>query len=175
MIERLETERLYMRPFEASDADGLFELDSNPNVHRYLGNRPIISPSQCFDIINLIQRQYEAYGIGRYAVLLKDTDTFIGWAGLKFIDEPKNGLTGFHDIGYRLQEAHWGKGYASEAAFAWRDHAFDTMEIPILYASAHIDNNGSNIILQKIGMQMTGQYDYDGLPCNWYQQNRPSL
>lgn len=164
-----------MRPMEPADAEGLFALDSNPNVHRYLGNRPVTKISQCHAIIEAIQKQYETNGIARYSVFLKSTDVYIGWAGIKFVTTPENGHIDFYDIGYRLLEAYWGKGYASEAAFAWRDHAFDTMEIPVLCASAHIDNTGSNIILQKIGMQMIGQYDYDGLPCNWYQQNRPSL
>lgn len=175
MNRQLETNRLYMRPFEAADAEGLFELDRNPNVHRYLGNQSVTSLAQCEEIIASVQRQYAAHGIGRFAVLLKETNTFIGWAGLKFVTEPENNHVDYYDIGYRLQEVHWGKGYASEAALAWRDHAFSVMKVPALYASAHVDNIGSNTILRKIGMVQDGQYEHDGLPCNWYRLNNPYL
>jgi len=44
-----------------------------------------------------------------------------------------------------------------------------------MYASAHIDNAGSNRILRKIGMLLTEQYHYDGLLCNWYELDNTTL
>lgn len=169
----LETKRLLMRPMAIQDAGALFEMDGNPAVLRYLGNKTSKSIEESRANIENIQRQYERHGIGRFSMVLKETGDVIGWAGLKFITEPENGLVDFYDIGYRLQEAHWGKGYASEAAEAWRNHAFEAMKIQVLYASAHVDNIGSNIILKKIGMQPDGQFFYEDLPCNWYHLKNP--
>lgn len=165
----VESERLLFRPIETGDAEALFELDSNPNVHQYLGNEPVTSIDEVLGYINSIQKQYVANGIGRYAAVLKETNEVIGWAGLKFITEPENNHVNFYDLGYRLQEKHWRKGYALEAAKAWRDHAFNEMKIPVIYASAHIENTGSNAILQKIGMELNGQFYWQNLRCNWYE------
>lgn len=165
----LETERLWLRPMETRDAEALFEMDSNPNVHLYLGNEPLTDIQDCYGYIKSIQNQYVQNGIGRFVVVLKETKEVIGWAGLKYITEEENGHTNFYDIGYRLQEKHWRKGYAIEAAVKWRDHAFHTMKIPTIYASAHIGNLGSNTILQKIGMQQKEQYLHHDIPCYWYE------
>jgi RimJ/RimL family protein N-acetyltransferase len=68
-----------------------------------------------------------------------------------------------------LDEKFWGKGYASEATFAWLNYAFETMNIKTIEAAAHTDNAASNRILQKIGMQLTDQYLEDEVSWNWYQ------
>lgn len=171
----LETERLIMRPIEFSDDEVLFALDSNPNVHLYLGNNPVTTIEQVREYIKSIKNQYEQNGIGRFIVELKDTKEAIGWAGLKFITEEDNGHINFYDIGYRLREEFWGKGYAQEAAVKWLDHALNTMKLPAVYASAHVDNIGSNIILKKIGMQQNGQFLWNGLTCNWYELENTTL
>lgn len=166
---QFESERLLYRPIETSDANALFELDSNPNVHLYLGNHPVTSIDEVLGYINSIQQQYITNGIGRFAAVLKETNEVIGWAGIKFITEPENNHVNFYDLGYRLQEKHWRKGYALEAAKAWLDYGFKHMNIKKMYASAHVENLGSNIILQRIGMQQKGQFYWEDLLCNWYE------
>lgn len=172
----LNTERLLLRPIENADAEALFEMDSNPNVHLYLGNEPLTDIEDCHGYIEHIQNQYIKNGIGRFVIVLKETNETIGWAGIKFItEEEENGHINFHDIGYRLQEKHWRKGYALEAATAWLHHAFTIMKIPTIYASAHVDNLGSNTILKKIGLQQKGTYSHHGIPCNWYELQNNTL
>jgi [ribosomal protein S5]-alanine N-acetyltransferase len=165
----IETERLLLRQLLPSDAEAMFELDGNPNVHRYLGNEPVTSIEQVRGYIKAIRNQYITNGIGRFAVVLKETNEVIGWSGLKFITEYENNYINFYDIGYRIQEKHWKKGYALESAIAWLDYGFKVMKIPIMYGSAHVDNIGSNKILQKIGMNQNGQFYWRDLPCNWYE------
>ncbi|WP_162127762.1 GNAT family N-acetyltransferase [Flavobacterium phycosphaerae] len=171
----IETERLLLRPFKHSDAEAMFALDSNPKVHLYLGNNPVTAIEQCYGYIESIRNQYSSNGIGRFVVELKDTQEVIGWAGLKFITEEENNHVNFYDIGYRLQEKHWGNGYAFEAAQAWLKYAFQEMKIPMLYAMAHVDNTGSNRILQKLGMQQKNQYTDDGITCYWYELKNNTL
>lgn len=165
----LETERLLLRPFEFSDAEALFSMDSNPNVHLYLGNNPLTKIEQVHEYIQNIKNQYAQNGIGRFIAETKDTKEVIGWIGLKFITETENNHINFYDIGYRLREEFWKKGYAFEGAKAWRDYAFTKMEISTLYASAHIENIASNRILQKIGMHQREQYLHHDIPCFWYE------
>ncbi|MBF2709281.1 GNAT family N-acetyltransferase [Flavobacterium soyangense] len=165
----LETDRLLLRELKLSDAEDFFAMDNNPNVHQYLWNKPVQKIEETIEIIAFVQKQYVDNGIGRFAMISKETNEFIGWAGLKFNTEIVNNKTNFYDIGYRLDEKFWGKGFASEATIAWMKYAFETMKIKTMEASAHTDNIASNRILQKIGMLMTEQYLEDGVSWNWYQ------
>jgi len=54
----VETKRFLLREFELSDVDGLFELDSDPEVHKFLGNNPVKDKQQIVDVINFIRQQY---------------------------------------------------------------------------------------------------------------------
>lgn len=165
----IETERLILRELLPSDDEGMFLLDSNPNVHRFLGNNPVISIEESKLYIDTIRNQYLENGIGRYAVILKETNEFIGWSGIKYITEPENGYVNFYEIGYRFIEEYWGKGYGYESANAWLDYGFKTMKIQTMYASANIQNSGSRKILEKIGMQQKNEYNWNGIPCIWYE------
>lgn len=165
----LETDRLLLRELKLSDAAAFFAMDSNPNVHKYLWNKPVQKMEETLEVIAFVRSQYVENSIGRFAMISKETNEFVGWAGLKYNTEVVNNKTNFYDIGYRLDEKFWGKGYASEATFAWRNYAFETMKIQSMEAAAHAENVASNRILQKIGMQMTEQYLEDGVSWNWYQ------
>ena len=166
---KFETERLYFRPFELSDVDDMFAMDSNPNVHLYLGNNPLKTKEESLGYLKNIQNQYKENGIGRFAMIKKGSNEFIGWCGLKFITEEENNHSHFYEIGYRLKEEFWGKGYAYEAAKAWYEYAFNVLKVDTLYASAHIDNKGSRRILEKIGLQLKNEYVWNNsVPCVWY-------
>jgi [ribosomal protein S5]-alanine N-acetyltransferase len=164
----LETDRLILRELKLSDAEAFFAMDSNPKVHQYLWNKPVQKIEETIEMIEFVRKQYSDNGIGRFAIILKETNEFMGWAGLKFNTEVVNKKVNFYDIGYRLDEKFWGKGYASEATFAWLKYAFETMNIKTIEASAQTENAASNRILQKIGMQNTEQYLEDGVSWNWY-------
>jgi ribosomal-protein-alanine N-acetyltransferase len=165
----IETERLILRKLIPSDDEAMFILDSNPNVHQYLGSKPIVSIEESREYIKDIQIQYIQNGIGRFAVILKETKEFIGWAGLKFITEPTNERQNFYDIGYRLIEGHWGNGYAYEAAKAWLNHGFNQLNIQKISAYADIENKGSIQILKKMGLQSVSEFDDDGKLSVWLE------
>lgn len=165
----IETERLLLREILPSDDKGMFRLDSNPNVHKFLGNNPVKSIEESRKLITNIRNQYLENGIGRYAVILKETNDFIGWCGIKYITEPENGYINFYELGYRFIEEYWGKGYGYESAKAWLEYGFKTMNIQTMYASANTKNSGSRKILEKIGMQQKNEFNWNGIPCIWYE------
>ena len=165
----LETDRLFLREMKLSDAAALFEMDCNPKVHKYLWNKPMNSIDQVCDYIEMVRNQYVQNKIGLFVVIEKETGELIGWAGLKYNTEKVNNKINFYDIGYRLNEKSWGKGYASEVAFAWLDYGFKTMNIDTMMAAAHAENGASNAILKKIGMKITEQYLEDGVLWNWFE------
>ncbi|MFV7236597.1 GNAT family N-acetyltransferase [Flavobacterium sp. ZB4R12] len=171
----LETDRLVLREMLLSDAEALFEMDRNPNVHQYLWNKPLTEISEVHSYIEFVREQYIQNNIGRFVVILKETNELIGWTGLKYNTEIVNNKIDFYDIGYRLNEKFWKKGYASEASFTWLDYGFNVMKIKIMSAAAHTDNIASNKILQKIGMVLTEQYLEDNVSWNWYELKNPNL
>ncbi|CAM1359042.1 Ribosomal-protein-alanine N-acetyltransferase [Tenacibaculum sediminilitoris] len=171
MTFHLETDRLILREIHESDIEGIFELDSNPEVHKYLGKNPITTFKQAEENITFIQEQYKERGIGRFACIEKSSGDFMGWSGLKLNQGEKeslNGFTNFIDIGYRFIPRFWGKGYASESAFACLGFGFKEMKYDIIYGAADLENVGSNKILQKIGLLLVNKFDYEGVDVNWY-------
>lgn len=164
-----ETERLILREIVPSDLDGMFELDSDPEVHRHLGNKTVSDKNQIAQTINFVRQQYIDLGIGRWAIIDKRTNDFIGWTGLKFVTELTNGHKNYYDLGYRLRRNYWGQGIATETALISLDYAFNNLELDEVYAAASCENLASNKILQKIGMSFIETFYYEDILCNWYK------
>ena len=167
----LETDRLLFKPLELEDADAMFLMDNNPNVHKHLWQTPTQSKDESIQLIKMVQKQYVDNNIGRYATVLKETGEFIGWTGIKYVNNHiENGNSNFFDYGYRLDEKFWNKGYATEATVFWLDYGFNQMKIKILNAYTHSKNGASNHILQKVGMNFMENYlDKDFVIWRWWQ------
>jgi RimJ/RimL family protein N-acetyltransferase len=151
----------------------MFELDSDPEVHQYLGRRPIKTIEESRNLIAFIREQYNKNGIGRWAVVEKETQQFAGWAGLKLITEPINHHTHYYDLGYRFIRRYWGKGFATEAAKASLVYGFGKMQLNEIYGMAHIHNMASQQVLTKVGLQYVETFDYEGDQMHWYKIANP--
>lgn len=171
----LESERLIMRDVVESDVESMFELDSDPRVHKYLGNNPIKTKDKAAEIIQFIQQQYRDLGIGRFATIEKSTGNFIGWSGLKLNigeKEALNDKTDFYDIGFRFIPRYWGKGYATESSVAVLDFGFNKLNLKTICGAAEKGNLASNKVLQKIGLKFINEFTYENVACNWYTLNK---
>lgn len=173
MSKYIETKRLLLRELFPSDDLKMFELDSNPEVHRYVGKKPVTDIEQVRAIINNIRQQYIDNGVGRWAVILKETNEFIGWAGLK-LEKDVNGHEKFYDLGYRFIQEHWGKGYATEAAEAFLHYGFNRLELETINAWADSGNQGSRNVLEKLGFQYVNTFEHDGEEEVWYEIKKPN-
>lgn len=179
-----ETERTLIRPVMPEDAPGMFSMDSNPAVHRFVGNRPLTSVSESEKVIGLLRQQYEDFGIGRWALLEKATGDFIGWIGFKYMTETVNGHKYYYDFGYRLREECWGKGYATEGARGCLQYGTANLGLQPVFAMTHVDNMASRRVLQKSGFTLVEVFGYDaeaawrerGEPTTWYAyaQQKPA-
>lgn len=169
----LETPRLILREVLESDADAFFEMDSNPEVARYVGNVPVSSREQSLETIRFVRQQYRDFGIGRWAVVIRETGVFAGWCGLKRMkDFPVNGVSDHVDIGYRFSRQHWGKGYATESASAVLQYGFRDLGFAEIFAFAVTANTASMQVLTKIGMQRKNEFDYEGDACTWFEARK---
>lgn len=165
----IETERLFLREILPTDECGLFELESDPRVHTYLGENPVIGIGQVRDIIKMIRRQYAELGIGRLAIIDKSTNAFIGWAGLKLVKEKTNNQINFYDLGYRIIQKHWGKGIATEASHATLTYGFNKLNLAEIYGMCEVGNQGSKNVLQKSGLRFIETFEYKGRQHNWFR------
>lgn len=167
----IETDRLILRAVTNEDLEGMFELDSDPKVHKYLGNKPISSRKQAQFYIDSIKSQYIERGIGRFAAIEKSTGDFIGWSGLKFNtgdQETLGNKRDFYDIGYRLIPRYWNKGYAIESARALLNYGFIELKINTIVGAAQIENIASNQVLKKIGLKHIEVFPFEDVMINWY-------
>ncbi len=165
----IETKGLILRKLKEDDDMAMFELDSDPEVHKYLGNNPYTTLEQSRETIASVQRQYAEHGIGRWAVIEKSTGSFVGWSGLKFLTEPVNNHCNIYDVGYRLLKKYWGKGYATESALAAIDYGFNNLKLNEIFAAANIENKQSINALHKCGLKFIEHFDHNGIACNWYK------
>lgn len=167
----LETDRLIIREMIHEDAEALFDMDKNPDVHKYLWQKPFTKIEEIHAYIDLIRNQYETNKIGRFSTIIKETNELIGWTGIKFVnDHFENGITNFYDYGYRLNAKSWNKGYATEASKAWLDYGFNKMKIQEMNAYTHAENGASNYVLDKVGFNFIEDYpDQKGVTWKWWQ------
>ncbi len=164
-----ETDLLRLRKIEQHDKLDLFEMDSDPDVHLYIENNPVKTIEEVECVIEMIRDQYVKNGIGRWAVIEKNRGECIGWAGLKYFDQPLNHHCHFYELGYRFKKKHWGKGYATEASRAIIDYATHTLGADVIYAITDPRNDGSKHVLEKLGFEHIEVFDYEGDPTDWYR------
>jgi ribosomal-protein-alanine N-acetyltransferase len=168
MLQLVETDRLILREIIPSDVMYIFRLDSDPEVQAYVGNAPITTLEQAQKTTDYILQQYATNGIGRWAVIEKKTNEFVGWSGLKFInDQVINGHQNYYDLGYRFLKAHWGKGYATEAARASLDYGFKKLKLSEIFAFADTRNSASRQVLKKVGFKEVNTFEYNGNLHYW--------
>jgi RimJ/RimL family protein N-acetyltransferase len=168
MKNGIETERLFLRELLPSDADVMFELDSDSAVVQYAGDKPLTHIDQARQRIESVMQEYQDFGIGRWAAVLKETNEFIGWAGLKYIKE-LNGRKENYDLGYRFLKRHWRKGFATESAKALISYGFEEMKLTRISAHVNVDHVASVKILEKCGLKFTNTFMGEDDLCAWYE------
>ena len=110
---------------------------------------------------------YNKYGFGRWAVMSKTDNSFLGWCGLKYIEDIDE-----YDIGFRFLKKYWGYGYATESAKACLELGFNTFKIPVIIGRALKENIASIHVLQKIGLTFYKEDELDGKPGVIYRKFR---
>lgn len=160
----LQTERLTLRNWREDDREAFHRLNSDEKVMRFFPYRR--SREQADAVMNDMAGKYATQGYCFGAVELIETGRCIGICGINpttLIDAfPKGSV----EIGWRFLPEFWGKGYATEAAITWRDHAFNKLRLPELVSFAVVTNHASHRVMERIGMVRRQECDFDhpGIP-----------
>ena len=154
----LETPRLRLRQFTPDDVDRLVELDSDPEVMRYITfGAP--TPREVYTEV-ILPRWFAIYRdtplLGYWAAEERNSGVFHGWFHLR----PDRIDTGEQELGYRLRRDSWGRGYASEGASALIDHGFRRVRVEKISARALAGNHGSRKVMEKCGLEFERDFEY---------------
>ena len=145
----IETERLLIRPFKMEDIGPSYIMNLDAEVSRYTGDGGVVSKKEIERrIVENVFGDYDKYGFGRLAVELKGENKFIGFTGLKYLEDMDE-----VDLGYRFMKEYWGKGIATESAQACLNLAFDTLELSKIIAMVLPENIGSIRVLKKLNFE----------------------
>jgi RimJ/RimL family protein N-acetyltransferase len=149
----LETERLVLRRFTTADADILVELDSDPEVMRFItGGLPTPRAEIVNEVLPAFLGYYERYaGYGFWAALERATGQFVGWFHLRPAEDAPPGEV---ELGYRLRRSAWGKGYATEGSRALIDKGFAEFGAQRVFASTMVVNVASRRVMEKAGLRL---------------------
>ncbi|MGB4106426.1 MAG: GNAT family N-acetyltransferase [Alphaproteobacteria bacterium] len=162
MKKHIETERLILREWKEEDKKSFARINNDPMIMEFFPRR--LTEQDSDRLIDRFQKHFETHGFGFYAVEMKKTGEFMGFAGLQNVemDVP---FTPAVEIAWRLDYEYWGKGYGTEAARAVLDHAFGKLKLKEVVAYAVHDNSRAIKLIEKIGMKRDpdGDFDYPSL------------
>jgi RimJ/RimL family protein N-acetyltransferase len=163
----LETPRLRLRAFRGADLEPYAAMSADPDVMRYLGTGATLSRMDAWRSMAGILGHWRLLGYGMWALEIKSSGEFIGRAG--FLDPP--GWPGF-ELGWVLARAHWGHGYASEAALRARDYAFAEMGRDKFISLIRPGNDRSIRVAQRLGARLAGEVELLGSTALVYETQR---
>jgi RimJ/RimL family protein N-acetyltransferase len=158
----LETNRLRLRRFTEGDEDHLVELDSDPEVMRFLtGGRPTSRHEVRSRILPTVFGFYERFeGFGYWVAEEKTTERFLGWFHFRPPREPRDGEI---ELGYRLRRSAWGLGYATEGSRALIRKGFTELGVERVIAKAMTVNLASRNVMEKCGLTLVRTFHPEGL------------
>jgi ribosomal-protein-alanine N-acetyltransferase len=148
----LRTERLSLRPFGDADADALFALHSSAFVLRYWDSPPWSDRARAERFLEACREMADDGTGARVAVVRASDEVFVGWCGLTRWNPDFRSAS----LGYCYNEEAWGHGYATEAARALLQWAFETLDLNRVQAETDTRNLASARVLEKIGFVREG-------------------
>jgi RimJ/RimL family protein N-acetyltransferase len=149
----LETPRLLLRAWRDEDLDGFAAITAQPEVMRYIHDGRTLDRAATAERLAFYRRQWDEHGFGLYAVQLKETGELAGFTGLAvpaFLPEIMPAV----EIGWRLGQAHWGRGLATEGARAVVAHARAELGLRRLVSIHVAGNEASARVMIKLGMSL---------------------
>ena len=156
---QMETPRLELRPFRSDDVGRMAEVLGDPVSMRFYPHPLSLEETTAWVARN--RARFEETGLGLWAVVLKATGEVVGDCGAvpQRVDAADE-----LELGWHLHPAHQGRGYATEAAIAWRDHSFATTDRGRLISLILEANLPSRRVAERIGMTLWKTAEFGGRP-----------
>ncbi|KKW75592.1 GCN5 family acetyltransferase [Acinetobacter sp. AG1] len=169
VLKVIETARLILRQWQPEDYASFAQMSKNPQVMQYFPKLLTRTESDAF--INKVRAIIELQSWGFWAVELKSNHQFIGFVGIH--SQPTQfSFSPCIEIGWRLDQAYWGKGYATEAAQSVLDFAFRELNFEKIVSFTSLENLRSQMLMQKLGMIKVGEFQHPALvkdhPLSWH-------
>jgi len=155
----LETPRLNLRMMKLSDLDDLLKIFGDPKVMASFNTNPF-EREQMEGWVQRNLAHQEKHGYGLFSVILKSNDILIGNCGLEHMEVDGELAT---ELGYDFRSDYWNQGYATEAAMAVRDYAFNELSLPSLISLIRTGNQASRRVSEKIGMQLIDEMEVNSI------------
>jgi RimJ/RimL family protein N-acetyltransferase len=154
---QLETTRLILRRWQDTDIEPFAQINSDDNVMEFFSSK--LSLDETVRMVERIEFGFDMNNLGLWALELKKTGEFIGFTGLS---SPKfyTRFTPCTEVGWRLGQAHWGNGYATEAAKEVLRDGFERLGLPEIVSFTAAGNDRSIRVMKKLQMHSNHQDDF---------------
>ncbi len=145
--QRMETERLILRPVALTDAKDMHEYAKDEETTRFI----FPTHQTMADTKKGIANYFIAAPLGKYGIELKENHKMIGTIDLRVKENEDNA-----ELGYALNKSYWGNGYVPEACRALLTLGFEELGLVRIFAYHDIENPKSGRVMEKIGMKKEG-------------------
>ncbi len=159
----ITTDRLGLRLWQEEDRIPFARMNAKPSVMKYFPR--ILSKDESDDFVDRIIRHFAEKGFGLWAVEHRETHDFMGFIGF-YTATFEADFTPCIEIGWRLDDAFWHKGYATEGALACLKYGFDALGLKDIYSFTSELNKPSIRVMEKIGMRRSGTFHHPALDRN---------
>ena len=167
----LETKRLILRPMQATDINALHLIFTDLKVMAAFDHDPFTREQMMSWLGRNLEHQNK-YGYGLFSVILKETGELIGDCGLEQMEVEGVQVA---ELGYDFRSEYWNRGFATEAACAVRDYAFDILRLPQLISLIRVGNLPSKRVAEKVGMTLVEEFTRYGIQYWKYSLNNKNV
>lgn len=164
----LHTSRLRLEPITDAHFDGLYAMNSDPAVMRYITGKPD-TREDTLAMIERVKARWADTGYSWWSFFDRATGEIVGAGAIQHLGRDRaNPL----EIGWRLRQDRWGQGLAFEAANVMASHAFDTLKGELLCAICNPENKKSSRVMQRLGMRYKAEEVWHEQIVSVYQVTR---
>lgn len=149
----IDTPRLILRRWHDGDVAPMAAINADPEVMRWIGDGSRRTEQQTRAGVEAVERAWDEHGFGLFAVEIRDTGELAGFAGLSVPDFLPEVMPSV-EIGWRLGQAFWGRGIATEAARAALHFGLIDRGLERIVSITQVGNDASERIMAKLGMRL---------------------
>jgi RimJ/RimL family protein N-acetyltransferase len=165
----LDPPRLKLRGWRDDDREPFAAMNADPVVMEHFP--AVLTRRQSDELVEKIEAGFEANGFGLWALEVRESGEFIGFAGLS-VPGFEAHFTPAVEVGWRLARSAWGSGYATEAARAALRFGFEEAGLEEVVSFTTVDNDRSRAVMERLGMSRDpgDDFDHPGLPVGHPQR-----